>query len=64
MLPTPDNRPAERIQAEIEHLQGLASIFRAALDRVGGAGSSQPVALIVACGCEESPDVAPVSGFS
>ena len=23
MLPTPDNRPAERIQAEIEHLQGL-----------------------------------------
>ena len=48
MLPTPDNRPAERIQAEIEHLQGLASIFRAALDRVGGAGSSQPVALIVA----------------
>ena len=42
----------------------LASIFRAALDRVGRAGSSQPVALIVACGCDESPDVAPVSGFS
>ena len=40
------------------------STLRAALDRVGGAGSSGPVALIVACGCDESPGVAPVGGLS
>ena len=53
-------KPSGRIARQRE----LASIFRAALDRVGGAGSGQPVALIVACGYDESPDVAPVSGFS
>jgi hypothetical protein len=42
----------------------LASIFRAAVERVGGAGFSRPVALIVACGYDESPGVAPVGGLS